>query len=319
MKQYIASILKALGLTVGLNVGLLLFLRLAAPLAMIEIGQVILLGVVILMQITAACLYAAIPTPAVRTVWLCVITALPLHLMAAIASALVYGNRLSSFWPGSFDLAWLVFLILITVPWALMVVAIALARTVRMGIRVLEEKRQAKQAAAGFCTETEAISPARARFIAGLKGLIWVLAFHILTGILLEILVAMDIADTLLGYTAFPCLWCLMAAVYGLLDGQNRVTFGLSVAITHILVFALVMLFLIPANVTQHVGYALLYLDGVLTQPYEHVEQLLILIQFLMVWPILLIFGIAHGHRKAPGHRRSSTDPNVLFVEQEEE
>ena len=108
----------------------------------------------------------------------------------------------------------------------------------------------------------------------------------------MEILLAWGIAETILSYVAFPCLWCLMAVTYRLPKCQNRTAFTLSVAITHLLFCTGVMLFLLPSNVTRHIGYALLYLDGVLTQPYDHVEQLLILEQFLAVWLILPLYGI---------------------------
>lgn len=318
MKTYVSCLLKALGLTVGLNGALLLFLYMGSPLAGYEIGQVILFAGVTILLIIATCLYATMRVHNASDHWVSMAVSLPAHLIAAVVSVLIYGNRLSSFWPGGVDLAWFLFLVLIVAVWGLTVFFVTLVRVLRLQATAREEKRQAKLAKEGYRLETTPITPARARLLATLKGMVWALAFHLISGLLLELLREIGIAETILSYAAFPFAWCLAAAAYGLLDRRNRVAFALAVALTHLLFCTAVMLFLLPANVTQHVGYALLYLDKVLTKPYENAEQLLILIQFLSVWLIMLIFGIGHRNKKKhPSNPPADTD--ILFVEQEEE
>ena len=297
MKLYLRSILKSLCLTAGLDGALLLLIYLLSPAVMLEIGQAALLCAVILLLAVAVCLYGRIPVRRRRELWYCLAVSLPLHTVASVVSVLIYGNRLSGYWPGSMDLAWLVLLVLILSAWGLSVCAITLSRHARMSEARREENRRIQKASRGLRPEITSVSPARARLITVLKGAAWTLGFYTLTGLLLDLLKELSIADTLLAYAAFPCLWCGMAAAFGrAIPSARRGAFTLSVSLTNILLCTAVMVFLIPSNVTRHVGYALLYLDGVLTNPFGHPEQLLVIAEFLLVWVTVAACGI--GRRK---------------------
>lgn len=296
MKTYLRSILKSLGLTAGLDGALLLLIYLLSPTVTRKIGQAALLCATILLLVAAVCLYSRITAVRPRELWYCLAVSLPLHVIASVVSVLIYGNRLSSYWPGMLDLAWFVFLLLILTAWCVSVCAVTLFRHLRMSAAHREETRQVQKASLGLRPRIPSVSPVRARMIATLKGMAWTLGFYSLTGLLLELLKALSIADTLLAYVAFPCLWCGMAVAYGLVNAPGRGAFTLSVSLTHILLCAAVMVFLLPSNVTKHMGYALLYLDSVLTDPFSHPEQCLLIAEFLSVWVIVMIYGV--GRRK---------------------
>ncbi len=298
MKTYLHSLLKSLGLTAGLDAALLLLLYTACPVTVLKIGQAGLMGGVILLLLIASCLYALISVHRRRELLFCLAVSFLLHVIASVASVLVYGNRLSYFWPGHSDMAWLLFFVLIVTVWCLTVSVITIIRYIRMSATRREETKHIQHASLGLRMETDPVTPARARLIATLKGFTWTIGFYILTGFLLEMLKEMSIAETILSYVAFPCLWCLMGIVYGYVDRPNRVAFTLSVTVTHILLCAATMVFLLPSNVTKHVGYALLYLDSILMDPFNHPEQLLLVAEFLSVWVIALIYGIGHRRKK---------------------
>ncbi len=295
MKIFRSPLWKALGLTVALSLALTLFLYTAAPLAEAPIGQAILFLGVALLQVTATCLYARIPFEKRRSLWLSAAVALPVHLILSIASVLVYADRLTSNWPGSdYFLTWLLFLLLSLSVWCISVCTVTLLRHLRLSAHGREERRRIQKASSGLRPVISAVSPARARLIAVLKGASWTLGLYVLTGLLLELLTALSIADTVLSFVAFPSLWCILAVVYGLTCQPNRGFFTLSVSLTHILLCAVIMVFLIPSNVSVHPGYALLYLDSVLTSPMDHPEPLLLIAEFLLVWAIV----IAHSVRR---------------------
>ena len=315
MKTYLYPILKALGLTVALDLTLVLFLFAAAPMANLNIGQAFLFGGVALLLVAATCLYAGITAEKRRSLWLSLAAALPTHLILSVASVFVYADRLASNWPGSdYFLTWLLFLLLSLSTWAVSILAVTIVRSARIGSHAKEEKERIRQETRGFRLEVSPLSPTKARSLAALKGSLWVLWLYVATGLLLEWYTQVRIADTILSYVTFPCLWCIMATVYRFLRTHNRSTVTVSAAITNLVVFAAVMLFLIPANVKVHAGYALLYLDNVLTDPFSHPEQLLVLMQFLLVWVILIITGATQRKTKDTSLSETESISNMTTV-----
>jgi hypothetical protein len=315
MKTYLYPILKALGLTAALDLTLVLFLVAAAPMANLNIGQVFLFRGVALLSVAATCLYAGITVEKRRSLWLSLVAALPTHLILSVASVLVYADRLASNWPGSdYYLTWLLFLLLCLAIWSISITAITIARSARIGSRAKEEKKRIRRETRGFRLVVSPQSPAKARTIAALKGSLWVLWLYVATGLLLEWYTQVRIADTILSYITFPCLWCIMATVCRFLRTHNCSTVTISAAITNLVVFAAVMLFLIPANVKVHAGYALLYLDNVLTDPFSHPEQLLVLMQFLLVWVILIITGATQRKTKDTSPSETESIPHMTTV-----
>ncbi|MBQ9151186.1 MAG: hypothetical protein IJX72_02960 [Clostridia bacterium] len=315
MKTYLHPILKALGLTVALDGMLMLFIYVAAPLAILEIGQAFLFGGLTLLLTAATCLYANISVEKRRSLWLSLAVAAPAHLILSVISILVYTNRLASNWPGSdYFLTWLLFLLLSLTVWWIAIFSITVTRSSRIGGAAREQKRRIRLAQKGFRPETAPLTPGRARAIAILKGVLWVLWLHILTGLFLEFFTEIGVANTILSYVAFPALWCVMAAVYGLLDGHNRTAFTLSVAITHLVCFFLVMLFLLPGNILEHPYYAVKYLDDVISDPFGHSEQLMILMLFLLVWVVMGIFGAARRKARASDQPETNHIPNTITI-----
>lgn len=234
MKTYLYPILKALGLTAALDLTLVLFLVAAAPMANLNIGQVFLFGGVALLSVAATCLYAGITVEKRRSLWLSLVAALPTHLILSVASVLVYADRLASNWPGSdYYLTWLLFLLLCLAIWSISITAITIARSARIGSRAKEEKKRIRRETRGFRLVVSPQSPAKARTIAALKGSLWVLWLYVATGLLLEWYTQVRIADTILSYITFPCLWCIMATVCRFLRTHNRSTVTFSAAITN--------------------------------------------------------------------------------------
>lgn len=299
MKIFRSPIWKALGLTVALSLALTLFLYTAAPLAEAPIGQAILFLGVALLQVAAACLYGGIPFDKRRSLWLSLAAVLATHLILSMVSVFLCADRLAGNWPGSnYFLTWLLFFLLALSVWWISVCTVTLFRHFRMGAARRDELRKIEYASRGLRAETTPTTPARTRLVSTLWGLAWILGFYILTGLLLELLTAMSVADTILSYVAFPCLWCIMAAAYRYLRVCHTAVLTVTVSIANPVLLAAIMLFLFPSNVTLHVGYALLYLDSVLTAPFEHPEQLLLLAEFLSIWVILPLCG--RRHRATP-------------------
>ena len=308
MKTYLHPILKALGLTAALDLTLVLFLCAAAPMANLPIGQVFLFGGVALLPIAATCLYAGITVEKRRSLWISLTAALPAHLILSVVSVFVYANRLAENWPGSdYFLTWLLFLLLCVTTWSMSILAVTVIRSARIGSRVKAEKKRIRQEMRGLRLEVSSLSPGKARTIAALKGALWVLWLYCATGAVLTWYTQAHVADTILSYVTFPCLWCVLAIVYRFLHTHNRVAVTVSAAITNLVVLAAVMVFLIPANVKTHAGYALLYLDTVLTDPFSHPEQLLVLFQFLLVWVILILTG-------ATQRKPQDTNPSEFYA-----
>jgi hypothetical protein len=232
-----------------------------------------------------------------RSLWLALLVALPIHPAIALGGVAVYGRKLAIAWPGDQDLSRVLFYIMILLSWMIPVLVVTIVRSARLGSAYREEKRRVALAAEGFFMETAKISKARARFIAYIRGAVWVFSFHLVSGLLLELLRFLGISNSMIAYVTFPMFLCLMGAAYGLLDRPNRGMFAISVAINHILFCGFVMLFLLPGNITQNIYFALKYLDKVVTHPYDNIEQILVIVPFLSVWFIMIIFAI--GHRKS--------------------
>ena len=297
MKTYFFPILKSLLLTVGLNVGIIAFMFVFSPIVQVDLGQIITLGGVALLSIIGVSMFATIRAEKRRSLWLALLVALPVHPAIALGGVAVYGRKLAIAWPGDHDLSRVLFYIMILLSWMIPVLVVTIVRSARLGAAYREEKRRVALAEEGFYMETAEISKARARLIAYIRGAVWVFSFHLVSGLLLELLRFLGISNSMIAYVTFPMFLCLMGAAYGLLDRPNRGMFAISVAINHILFCSVVMLFLLPGNITQHIYFALKYLDKVVTQPYDNIEQILVIVPFLSVWFIMIIFAI--GHRKS--------------------
>ncbi len=297
MKTYFFPILKSILLTAALNVAIIAFMFVFGPVVQVDLGQIITLGGVTLFSIIGVSMFATIRAEKRRSLWLALLVSLPLHPAIALGGVAVYGRKLALAWPGDNDLSRVLFYIMILMSWMLPILVITIVRSARLGAAYREEKNRVALAEKGFYMETAKISKARARLIAYIKGAVWVFSFHLASGLLLELLRILRISTSMIAYVTFPAILCLVAAAYGLLDRPNRGMFAISVAVNHILFCGVVMLFLLPGNVTKHIYYALKYLDNVLTAPYENIEQILILVPFLSVWFIMIIFAI--GHRKS--------------------
>lgn len=298
MKRNAFAILKSLGLTVGLNALLLGVMLFFSHMVHRESGQALLFFTVTLLLVIGVCLFAAIPTDKRGILWGCFGVSLPLHLVLSVISVLVYGNRLSESWPGSQNLAWLLFLLMVLTAWVVSVFTVTAVRSNRIGRVVREDKRQVKRARKGYRKEYPPMSPARARTLAVFRGFLWVLWLHLSTGLVFWLLEEAGASDTMLSYIAFPVLWCLFAAAYGLHDRENRLAYALTAAITNIALFTLSTLFLTVYNTPPIKFRYVLHLDSILTEPFSNPEQLLSLSIFLLVWVAMLIFGIAHRKRK---------------------
>ena len=297
MKTYFFPILKSILITAVLNAAIIAFMFVFSPIVQVNLGQIITLGGVTLCSIMGVCMFANIRAEKRRSLWLALLVSLPIHPAIALGGVAVYGRKLAIAWPGDQDLSRVLFYILILVSWMLPILVITIVRSARLGAAYREEKRRIALAAEGLCMETAKISKARARLIAYIRGAVWVFSFHLVSGLLLEILQRLGISTSMIAYITFPAALCLMAAAYGLFDRPNRGMFAISVAINHLLFCGMVMVFLLPSNVTQNIYYALKYLDIVLTEPYQNIEQILIVVPFLSVWFIMIIFAI--GHRKS--------------------
>ena len=297
MKTYFFPILKSLLLTIGLNVGIIAFMFVFSPIVQVDLGQIITLGGVALLSIIGVSMFATIRAEKRRSLWLALLAALPIHPAIALGGVAVYGRRLAIAWPGDNDLSRVLFYIMILLSWMVPVLVVTIVRSARLGGAYREEKRRVALAEEGFFMETAKISKARARLIAYIRGAVWVFGFHLVSGLLLELLRFLGISNSMIAYVTFPMFLCLMGAAYGLLDRPNRGMFAISVAVNHILFCVFVMLFLLPGNITQHIYFALKYLDKVVTHPYDNIEQILIIVPFLSVWFIMVIFAI--GHRKS--------------------
>ena len=294
------SILKTLLITTGLNILLAGDLFLFSRLVHTMHGQALLFLSVTLLMTVGVCLFAVIPASEQGNLWGCFGVAIGLHFPLLTAVTMTGGNVLSQAWPGGTGnnlAAPLIFLISIAV-WFIGCFWVTVLRTAHIGSARREKKRQVQRATKGFSKEYPPISSSRARLLAILRGFLWVLWLHVLTALLFEWLQAEYLHDTMLSYTAFPVLWSLMAASFGLLDRKSRTPLLLSAAVSNLLLFLLPTALLTVANTPVHKLRFILPLDSVLTTPLNHPEQMLVIGVFMTVWAAMIVFGIGHKRQK---------------------
>jgi hypothetical protein len=253
---------------------------------------------VTLLLAVGVCLFATIRTDRRGILWASLGISVTTHLILTIVVALVGGTRLSEAWPGYNNLAWLLMALLSLVVWDISVFTVTVVRSNRLGRAAREEKRQVKRAKKGYQKEWQTVSPSRARLLAILRGLALMLWLHLVTGLLYTLLTNAGAADTMLSYIAFPTLWCILAAAYGLCDRENRVAYGLTVAISNVILFILPTYFLMLENTPTHKFRFVLHLDSVLTAPLSNPEQMLAIGIFLTVWVAMIVFGAGNKRKK---------------------
>ena len=290
MKRNLFALLKSLGITVGLDLLFMGIFLLFSHMVHKESGQALLFLCVTLLLAVGVCLFATISTDRRGILWASLGISVTTHLILTIVVALVGGTRLSEAWPGYNNLAWLLMALLSLVVWDISVFTVTVVRSNRLGRAAREEKRQVKRAKKGYQKEWQTVSPARARLLAILRGLALMLWLHLATGLLYTLLTNAGAADTMLSYIAFPTLWCILAA-YGLCDRENRVAYGLTVAVSNVILFILPTYFLMLENTPTHKFRFVLHLDSVLTAPLSNPEQMLAIGIFLTVWVAMIVFG----------------------------
>ena len=291
MKRNLFALLKSLGITVGLDLLFMGIFLLFSHMVHKESGQALLFLCVTLLLAVGVCLFATIRTDRRGILWASLGISVSTHLILTIVVALVGGTKLSEAWPGYNNLAWLLMALLSLVVWDISVFTVTVVRSNRLGRAAREEKRQVKRAKKGYQKEWQTVSPSRARLLAILRGLALMLWLHLATGLLYTLLTNAGAADTMLSYIAFPTLWCILAAAYGLRDRENRVAYGLTVAISNVILFILPTYFLMLENTPTHKFRFVLHLDSVLTAPLSNPEQMLAIGMFLTVWVAMIVFG----------------------------
>lgn len=291
--------LKSLCITVGLNLLLtgvfLLFSRMVHK----ELGQALLFLVTSLLLCVGVCLFATIRTDRRGILWASMGIASVTHLILTVVVAIIGGTKLSEAWPGYDNLAWLLLALLSLTVWDISILVITAVRSHRLGAATREAKRQVKRAKKGYTLEPQTLTPSRARTLAILRGICWVFWLHLATGLLFALLVNGDLAETMMGYMAFPILWCLMAAAYGLGERVNPVAHGLTVAVSNLILFILPTSLLTLENTPTHKLRFILHLDSVLTAPFDNPEQMLAIGVFLTVWVAMIVFGVGHRRRNS--------------------
>ena len=293
----VRSILLSLGITIGLNLLLTGDLYLFSHLVHKESGQALLFLSVTLILTTGICLFAVIPASDKGLLWGCFGITTALHLPLSVASALTGGRALAEDWPGENMVALLIFLMALSV-WSVGTFWITAVRSRRRAKADREAQRNVKRASKGFTKEWQTLSPARGRFVAVLRGGLWVMWLHALTFLVIECLMRDGLEKTMLAYVAFPLLWSLMAALYGLHDRFHPTAYALSAAVTNLLLFLLPTALLTVANTPVHKFRFVLHLDSVLTTPLDNPEQMLVIGVFLTVWVAMAVFGIGHKRQK---------------------
>ncbi|MBQ7910728.1 MAG: hypothetical protein IJ363_08085 [Clostridia bacterium] len=299
MKHFL-SILKALGITAGLDILMTGALYLFSHMVHRELGQALLFLTVTLLLITGVCLFAAIRVQAKGILWACMGVSFPTHLILSIVMTLTAGKALSDEWPGGMgnNLAQLLILLMSLAVWYVGIFAVTATRSRRATKAVREEKRQVKRAKKGYRKEWQTLTPARARLVAVLRGGLWVVWLHLLTTLLYEGLNEAGLEDTMLSYIAFPLLWSLMAARCVLYDRDRRGAYALSAAVSNLVFFLIPTALLTVVNTPAHKFRFVLHLDSILTEPLNNPEQMLVIGVFLTVWVAMIVFGIGHRKKK---------------------
>ena len=290
--------LKSLCITVGLNFLLTGVYLLFSLMVHKEIGQALLFLVTALLLCVGVCLFTAIQTDRRGILWASMGISTVTHLILTVVVAIIGGSKLSDAWPGYNNLAWLLLALLSLTVWDISVFTVTVIRSYRLGAAAREAKHQVKRARRGYSLELQPLTPSRARTLAILRGLALVMWLHLATGLLYTLLTNAGAADTMLSYIAFPTLWCILAAAYGLSDREHPVAYGLTVAISNVILFILPTYFLMLENTPTHKLRFILHLDSVLTTPLSNPEQMLAIGIFLTVWVAMIVFGAGSKRKK---------------------
>ena len=290
--------LKSLCITVGLNFLLTGVYLLFSHMVHKEIGQALLFLVTALLLCVGVCLFTAIQTDRRGILWASMGISTVTHLILTVVVAIIGGSKLSDAWPGYNNLAWLLLALLSLTVWDISVFTVTVIRSYRLGAAAREAKHQVKRARRGYSLELQPLTPSRARTLAILRGLALVMWLHLATGLLYTLLTNAGAADTMLSYIAFPTLWCILAAAYGLSDREHPIAYGLTVAVSNVILFILPTYFLMLENTPTHKLRFILHLDSVLTTPLSNPEQMLAIGIFLTVWVAMIVFGAGHRRRE---------------------
>lgn len=298
MKKNLFALLKALFITMGLHILLTVAIDLLSNTVREELGQAVLFLTVTLLLTVAVCLFAAIPTHKQGILWGCFGIAYGFGLVMSVVAVIFYGGTLSDRWPGAGNMAWILFLLINLAVWSICVPAVTVFRSARLGREARENNRQIKRMRLGFRRDFPPMSKGRARVYAAMKGFLWMLWYHTLTGLLLFLLMAAGIENTMVSYVSFPVLWCLMAALYGGLDRPCRGDFALSAALSNLVFFVLSSYFCMLVYTEPHQYRFILHLDSVLTSPFDNPEQMLAIAIFFSAWIAMAVFAVGHRKRK---------------------
>jgi hypothetical protein len=290
--------LKSLCITVGLIFLLTGVYLLFSHLVHKEIGQALLFLVTALLLCVGVCLFAAIQTDRRGILWASMGISTVTHLILTVVVAIIGGSKLSDAWPGYNNLAGLLLALLSLTVWDISVFTVTTVRSYRLGAAAREAKHQVKRARRGYSLALQPLTPSRARTLAILRGLALVMWLHLATGLLYTLLTNAGAADTMLSYIAFPTLWCILAAAYGLSDREHPIAYGLTVAISNVILFILPTYFLMLENTPTHKFRFVLHLDSVLTAPLSNPEQMLAIGMFLTVWVAMIVFGAGSKRKK---------------------
>ena len=298
MKKNVSALLKSLFITLGLHGLLTVTITIFSRVVQREPGQAILFLAVTLLLLWAVCLFATIRTDQQRILWGCYAIALGGGVILSLVSMLFYGKSLSLRWPGEGNMASQLFLLIILLTWGIGVTAATVIRAGLIGKESRESNRQVLRMRKGYRLEYPPVSKGKARLYAAVKGLLWVVWYHTLTGLLLFLLFAAGIEETMVAYISFPVLWCLMALLYGKPDSPHRGTFALSAALSNLLFFGLSCYFCMVIHTDPHKFRAVLHLDSVLTTPFDNPEQMLAIGIFFSIWVSMVVFAVGYRKRR---------------------
>lgn len=299
MKHYFFPALKALCITVGLNGALLGYIALFTLLVEEPVFQALLFFCIVICPAVAVCLFANIHAEKRRTLWLCAAVSLPLHVFLSIGSMLLYGFIMASVW--SSDLAPILVMLMAVVPWVVAVLAITVIRSWGIGRKKREAKRQLRRISKGFSRITLPVSPARSGFAAVCRGILWAVWLHLSTGLLFVLLQKTGIAETMLSYVAFPVLWCLAAAAYGLFDRPRRLAFTLSAGISHLILTLFCGVWLTAVYSVRLEDFYMSsssLLASLFYSPFQYAEGLITVTVFCIGIIAITVFSIGHKPRK---------------------
>ncbi len=299
MKKNLFALLRALFITLGLHILLTVTVLFLSHTVHRELGQAMLFLAVTLLLVLGICLFAAIPTDKRGILWGCFGIAYGSGTVLSVVSVIFYGGELSGRWPGSGNMAWLLFLLLILTAWSLGVLAVTVFRSARIGREIRENNRRVERMRKGFRKEFPPLSKGRAGLYAAVKGFLWVVWYHTLTGLLLFALMAVGAENTMISYISFPVLWCLLSALYGGLDSPCRGVFALSATVSNLAFFVLSSYFCMLIHTEPHQYRIILHLDSVLTDPFASPEQMLAIAIFFAVWIAMIVFAVGHRKKKA--------------------